>query len=1376
MLRNVTSFVALLAAIVLIGVTSVQANSANRSVGVVAGTYTEIAGGSVIFSSASPDWYSSADQMVTLPFQFSYGGVLQSNVYVGGNGWITFGAGLPAGWGNPLTSSNTATGVVSAFGNQLSGIAGGDVTWSVSGTAPNRIATFQWRNATRRYMDNVGRDVYNFQIRVWESNTGANGSRMDVVYGAIVVNSPVLVQAGIGANNTVWSPRVNFYANTWNTPTWHSAAQMSLMAENFVPASGTTYAYWLRQAPALNNDAGVVELVSPSSKFAANTNQTIQIRVRNWGTNNLDSVVINWKINGLTQTAIRYYPQPALVPGGEATITLGTRAFAANSFNTIEIGTLTPNGVADVNAGNDKVTSWVAPRVSGALAIAQNGNPGVFNDFRSMFRHLAVSGISGNVDVTVFAGTYNEKLWIPSIDASTGRVQISRRAGDDVLLTSTVYPTVENFGTADVSTLIGFADGASNVWLRNLTVRLSDMSTGRSTVYSRSLGNNIQLNGCTFEGQANWSAIAANAPQEAVWLQSSGGSDIVVRSSTFRRHMSALRVSTGGSNVSIVGNTFENVANGGYFQGAYAGLFENNTITTNEGQATGIGFSIDVPYGIIRGNRLNVIQTTGSATGLNLDGSWGALVANNMVSVGGTTAAYGIIVSPEAEVNRLINNTVNVTGTSGANSTALDVFVGFGGNNGSGFSSGQVDLLNNIFHNFGTGTNGGYAVRFSSSSPNPIRVGDFNNLMTTGVNLANWGGVNVVRNTVGHPLTAWRAASGRDQNSASVAVSFVGGSDLHLLSIQPQLWGTSTTFGVVPTDIDGETRTKPYMGADEIIPAIRLVRQPTSAYVCLGGTDTLICIADVTVGATTTYQWFKDGNELTGQIGNIFVLSNTGYGASGVYTCLVKANDGTNFVEQLSEGATIIVVRPTSITVQPVSQPVAIGGTANLEVAAEAIGAPDNFVASFQWKKRFWNPNTVSYNDTLVVDNGRITGAQSTILTIRDVSAVDTMDTYVCEVTGYCGVAVSKTARLFIPLVSASNSTPAICGGGTLSLECAAYPSTLPGSTASFQWFKDGVQLSNGGTTSGASSKVIAITNASASNNGSYYCVVSYSGTNFSFTSNVVVVTVGVAPSISTQPEGSTVCEGSTLTITSASSGDNVSYQWLKGTTAIPGATTASFSKTNVTTADAGSYSVVATNACGTATSIAVDVVVNTGVEITSEPANVAVNDNEQISFTVATTGTAVVTYQWYLNDVAINGATGATYTVERAKMSDAGTYHCIASNNCGADTSRSAIASITNGVTGDVVAGGYALSVATPNPTFDAASFSYTMPTSENVRIVLTDLMGRELSVLVNENVNAGTHRVTVNASALNLTAGVYNVTLTSAGFVASQQVVVVK
>ena len=126
--------------------------------------------------------------------------------------------------------------------------------------------------------------------------------------------------------------------------------------------------------------------------------------------------------------------------------------------------------------------------------------------------------------------------------------------------------------------------------------------------------------------------------------------------------------------------------------------------------------------------------------------------------------------------------------------------------------------------------------------------------------------------------------------------------------------------------------------------------------------------------------------------------------------------------------------------------------------------------------------------------------------------------------------------------------------------------------------------------------------------------------------------------------------------------------------------------------------------------------------------------------------------------------------------MSDAGTYFCIVSNNCGADTSRNALASITNGVTGEVVSGGFVFSSATPNPTFDAASFSYTVPASQNVRIVLTDLMGREISVLVNESVDAGTHRVSLSASDLHLTAGVYNVTLTSASFVASQQVVVLR
>jgi hypothetical protein len=1345
---------ALLAAIVLIGVSSVQANPASRTVGVVAGTYTEINGGTVLYSSASPSWFTLGETTVTLPFQVNYGGVLYTDVVVNANGWVSFGgsAGVTA---SPLTASGTAAGVLSAMGTQLAAGTGGDVTVLVTGTAPNRIATMQWRNATRRYADNIARDNYNFQIRLWENNATANGSRMEVVYGAMTANHNMLVQVGLGANGTVWSPRANFYANTWSTASWHATPQLSLIARGFVPASGTTVAFWNRQAPALNNDADVLSLVSPAGNFDANTSQSMQVRVRNFGTNNLDSVTINWSINGVAQTPVRFYPQPALAPGAEATVTLGSRSFAPFSFNTVTFSTSTPNGVADVNPSNDALTVFLAPRVAGDLSVAQNGNANSFPDFRTMFRHLAVSGISGNVNVTVYAGTYNEQIWVPAINATSGRVQLSRNAGDDVVLTGTVHAGFNVLGTADVPNVIGHADGSANVTWRNLTVRAIDGSSSNLVVFGSAVGANTRYEGCTFEGPANY--LTTVGPTAGV-LVVSGSTGLTMTGNTFRRFLTGLNVS--GTGAVVTNNVTENCRSGYSISNSASALIEGNQATDCDCSTGATGISVSASNNaIIRGNRINQIRTAGISNGIVCQTSTGLLLANNMVSVAGTSQAIGIWVDNLTPSNTLIHNTVNVTGNASI-STA-----GYFPSNG-----GTVNLINNVFHNFGTGTASGWAMWFTGNTPNPLGTADFNNHMVTGANLVNWGGVLVPRVAGSNPLSSWRAGSGRDQNSASVAVNFVGGTDLRLLSIQPQLWGTATTLASVPRDFDGETRTKPYMGADEIKPVIRMVTNPQSSYVCLGGTDTLICIADVTVGATTTYQWFKDGKQLTGQTGNILVHSNVGYSAAGVYTCVVRANDGTNFVQATSEGATIIVVRPTNVTVQPVSQAVALGGTANLEVAVEAVGAPDNFLPAYQWKKRFWNPTTVSYNDTNVVDNGNITGSNSSILTIRNVTAIDTADTYVCEIAGYCGTVTTKTARLFAPLVVASNSTPAVCTSGTLTLDCAAFPASLPGAVTSYQWMRNGIAVD------GATSKVFTANNATPALNGTYTCVVSYEGTGLSFTSTPVNVTVGVAPQIAAQPENTTVCVGKPLTLSTQASGDNVTYQWFKGTTAIPMATAAAYDKATTSVDDAGSYSVVATNACGSSRSVQVDVVINTEVSITKEPADVAINDNEKLTFTVEATASDAVSYKWFHNNTEIAGATTATYTVDNAKMSDAGEYYCVVTNSCGEKTTRKAVASITNGVTGDVVANGFVLSIATPNPTFEAASFAYTVPAAQNVRIVLTDLMGRELGVLVNGMMEAGTHRASFNATAMNLTAGVYNITLSAGGFVASQQVVVVK
>jgi hypothetical protein len=60
-----------------------------------------------------------------------------------------------------------------------------------------------------------------------------------------------------------------------------------------------------------------------------------------------------------------------------------------------------------------------------------------------------------------------------------------------------------------------------------------------------------------------------------------------------------------------------------------------------------------------------------------------------------------------------------------------------------------------------------------------------------------------------------------------------------------------------------------------------------------------------------------------------------------------------------------------------------------------------------------------------------------------------------------------------------------------------------------------------------------------------------------------------------------------TVTFTAAASGTGLSYQWSKNGVAIAGATSATFSLTNVQGSDSGTYSVTVTNAGGSATSTA---------------------------------------------------------------------------------------------------------------------------------------------------------------------------------------------
>ncbi len=101
---------------------------------------------------------------------------------------------------------------------------------------------------------------------------------------------------------------------------------------------------------------------------------------------------------------------------------------------------------------------------------------------------------------------------------------------------------------------------------------------------------------------------------------------------------------------------------------------------------------------------------------------------------------------------------------------------------------------------------------------------------------------------------------------------------------------------------------------------------------------------------------------------------------------------------------------------------------------------------------------------------------------------------------------------------------------------------------------------------------------------------------NGGLTLNLAFTSVGgTLPSITTQPAGATVNAGATVSFSVVATGTApLTYQWQLGGAAINGATGDTYSISSVTANQAGSYSVVVTNAAGSVTSNTATLTVNT--------------------------------------------------------------------------------------------------------------------------------------------------------------------------------------
>lgn len=129
-----------------------------------------------------------------------------------------------------------------------------------------------------------------------------------------------------------------------------------------------------------------------------------------------------------------------------------------------------------------------------------------------------------------------------------------------------------------------------------------------------------------------------------------------------------------------------------------------------------------------------------------------------------------------------------------------------------------------------------------------------------------------------------------------------------------------------------------------------------------------------------------------------------------------------------------------------------------------------------------------------------------------------------------------------------------------------------------YQWRFQGTNLF------GATTNSYTVLNAQSTNAGNYTVVITNSVG--SVTSAVAALTITATPFITTQPQSTNVNVGGNATFTVLAGGESpLSYQWRRASTNIAGATVSTYTRSNAQPADAGSYTVVVTNAAGSITS-----------------------------------------------------------------------------------------------------------------------------------------------------------------------------------------------
>ncbi len=505
-----------------------------------------------------------------------------------------------------------------------------------------------------------------------------------------------------------------------------------------------------------------LEAVYPDRIANAGVNTPIQIRIRNKGTNNLDSCLISWTVNGHPVSDTTYRKAGGLPEDFTDTLTIGSYISSTGKQDTIQVWISMPNNKADVNTQDDTLT--VTPFgcnivLSGSHLIGTGGTFTDLNDALNAIRSCGVAGdvtlqlkgIYGNVDLSGFADyLQGNTLTISSYDNHPDSAVIQAMTGTGIIFDNTsniIFDGITIDGRNSNTHVINFTGETENILFNNCNILGNLTASNTYNCFNKETTkklNTLRVKNCLLDGGYSGFYISTDT--------------------TGRKAISSIFIDS---------NDIRNQ----YYSGiqlnyAYPNSISYNRITPRSSSQGTTWYGIDIVQGCnrpgsceITANRIHADNSGISylLCGLRTRSIDATLIANNEIYLhSSASTTYGIQIEA-IRTTTYLHNSVLLTGPGGSN--AFRALYWFTNNNRT--YSGTVK--NNVLVANGGPANRAYAVYLQSniSAGNQISYQfDYNNYYSSGNNLG-YSGANRVN------LAAWTRDMTADIHSEDLLPDFI---------------------------------------------------------------------------------------------------------------------------------------------------------------------------------------------------------------------------------------------------------------------------------------------------------------------------------------------------------------------------------------------------------------------------------------------------------------------------------------------------------------------------------------------------------------------------------------------------------------------------